>query len=473
MSIKVEAAVSTQKRQNAVFNSDSVNINGKILPREVVQNGYKGTGAMTGKSFFVLSSSGIEGFADAAVAAFNERSPYFEQPGADPSDIISGYFRDSVYALGEMGHKSSEITSAIMYNSDTAVIIAKTGNSQLYTYSSNGLVKVNPTLYQNEDGASHYGLCSFQTVLPGDIFLLLSPGCAQVLNDKELDDICKVSEGSVKKIVNLISKVAESKDGKGAVSVIAVKILEPTYTAPVPPVEPAAGFEPEFNKTSELPFAEPPAYVANTANSGYDDLVINDSNNDSDENRSSKKLILAILVAAIVAVLLGCAILCMKIYGGLPFDFFKKQAAETTTAAVETTTIPETTTKVSETTTKILVTTTTPVTTTAPSTTVRSSSSSQTASSTRASTHYYYTEPEEDETERTTVPQEEEPGTTEEPVTDDPTRSDEPVTEAPSVTDPTSSSESPLISVPTPDESDENQGVERDPSQSVEEELFD
>ena len=44
MSMKFEAAIITKKRTGEDFNTDSVNINGKILPREIIAEGYKGAG---------------------------------------------------------------------------------------------------------------------------------------------------------------------------------------------------------------------------------------------------------------------------------------------------------------------------------------------------------------------------------------------------------------------------------------------
>ena len=66
MPMKVEAAIVTQKRAEASFNTDSVNVNGKVFPRDVIKNGYKGSGVLSGNAFFALASSDIDGFADAA-----------------------------------------------------------------------------------------------------------------------------------------------------------------------------------------------------------------------------------------------------------------------------------------------------------------------------------------------------------------------------------------------------------------------
>ena len=59
MPMKVEAAIVTQKRPLALYNTDSVNVNGKVMPREVIKNGYKGSGILSGNVYFALTSSGV------------------------------------------------------------------------------------------------------------------------------------------------------------------------------------------------------------------------------------------------------------------------------------------------------------------------------------------------------------------------------------------------------------------------------
>ena len=442
--MKVEAAVVTQKRQNGAFNADSVNINGKVLSHEVIQSGYKGTGVMSDTVFFSVSSSDIEGFADAAVAAFNERSDRFKEANCNPSDVITGYFKDSVYALGEMGHRSSELASSIMYATDNTVILAKTGNTQMYTYSVNGLAKVTPALFANDDGASQYGLCTFPTTAVGDIYLLVSPGVAQVLTDKDIEDICKAAEGSVKKIVNLITKVAAAKEGSGSLSTIAVKVTEV-----------------DEKKSSAFGFVSP---------KGSEDAGSDESSSSETEpaeekigtkpagssEEKTKKLKLAVLAAAIVLAVLGCAALGLKLFGGNILDGAFNKPGEATTASVTTTAAQVTTTKPAATTKVAKPTTTKAVTTTAPATTKAAASTAAPAtaapataapatSATRATYYYYEEEPDTDyeeeydptepEEEGTTAAPEEPEGPTEIPVDTDPAEPDDNTDNSPGDTD--------------------------------------
>ena len=426
MPIKVEAAVVTQKKQNVPFNPDSVNINGKVLPHEVVQSGYKGTGVMSGTVFFAVSSSDIEGFADASVAAFNERADHLNDENADPSDIITGYFKDSVYALGEMGHRSSDLDSSILYAYGNYVILAKTGNTQLYAYSKNGFAKVTPALFANEDGASQYGLCTFPTVAVDDIFLLVSPGVTQVLTDKDLDDICKAAEGSVKKIVNLIFKVASVKQGSGGITAMAVKVLEAddekgqfgfaaaaereaireddAASAPVAPEIPS-----ETGRLTEYPSSK----------------------------QKTKKLSVAVLTALIIIALLACSALGFKLFGSNIMRLIGKEPATTAVAVVTTQKAAVTTTKPAVTTTNP-VTTTTPVTTTSPVTTTAkptTTAAAVTPTSPRTTTSRYEEE-EENTTREEATSQEEENTTAETPTVE--TTGETPTEETPTEETPSS-----------------------------------
>ena len=443
MPIKVEAAVVTQKKQNVPFNTDSVNINGKVLPREVIQNGYKGTGLMHGTVFFSISSSEIEGFADASVAAFNERAEAFHSPDAAAAEIITGYFKDSVYALGEMGHRSSELASSIFYASDDSVILAKTGNIQLYAYSKNGFAKVSPALFANVDGTSQYGICSFPSVAVGDIFLLVSPGVSQVLTDKDLDDICKAAEGSIKKIVNLIAKVTAVKQGDGGITAIAVKVVEINGGAE----NINFTFADATDKLTERNDTESPS--VSVLDAPEDKLY---AGHDEDQPTKGRKAVVAVLVALVIIALLACGALAFKLFGGTVPDFFKK--TEPTTVVI--TTAKETTTKQDVTTTAAAVTTTKPVTTTAVVTTTEKQTTAAPTSSRSSYTYRYEEEEEEEEEEENTTaenPTEEENTTQEEnPTSEQPTSEssteEQPSSEAPSSDEPSSEQ------AETPSESD-------------------
>lgn len=223
MPIKVEAAVVTQKQPTAAFNTDSININGKVFPREIIKNGYKGSGVISGNSYFVLSSSAVEGFADATVAAFNNRAETFDV-SRDARNVFSGFYEDCRSALLNMDRDENQLKSACLYACGRKTVLACNYDSGLFMFRNGEFSEVNTE--QAQATVANYKNRVFSDITAGDIFLLVSSAVSEVLTQKDFGDICKISDGSVKKIVSIVSKVALSKNPSGAVSVFAVKILE-------------------------------------------------------------------------------------------------------------------------------------------------------------------------------------------------------------------------------------------------------
>lgn len=384
MPMKVEAAVITQKGLNAEFNCDSVNINGKVLPREVILNGYKGAGVMSDSVFFALSHSDIEGFADAAVAAFNDRASGFVQSNAAP-EIISGFFEDSISALKEMDKKSSDLVCSVLYACGRSVIIGKTGETSVYNYSQGTLSRIEPEKKLYDDGLASYGLNLFNNVVVDDLFILLSPGLSEVLTDKDIADICRISDGSVKKIVNLVNKVSQAKNNELSSTVIAVRILE-TELIPVNNVEGFAAFfekeadaadderndssieekaaEPSVAEVSEIPSEpekeenivthEEPSKLSSliiddddsTADPEFDNVLLKSDDtlawleDNKDGNSSGKnKTVIGIVAAVVIVLLLAAVAVAGKFFGNKA----PEEPDETVNTTVEITTEAETT----------------------------------------------------------------------------------------------------------------------------------
>ena len=216
MPFKVEAAVITQKGTAAQFNSDSININKKVLPREVAANGYKGAGMVSGKSFFALACADVESCADAAVVSLNERSEQFLAPAADVQNIFSDFYRDITGALTEMGHNSSAFSCALFYADEKEVVISQTGSVKCFRYSEEKLYFVDPMLSDHADALSQYGSCRFDDVKDGDLFFLLDENVADSLNTELLEGIAKQCGGNTKIAVKLLLSKVDSSLNAGA-----------------------------------------------------------------------------------------------------------------------------------------------------------------------------------------------------------------------------------------------------------------
>ncbi len=250
MPMKVEAAIVTQKRPEAVYNTDSVNVNGKVMPREVIKNGYKGSGVLSGSVYFALTSSDVEGFADASVAAFNERAELFSR-AREPMSVFGGFFEDCRGALLNMNRSADELVGAGFYAGGRKAVIAHNGATKIYLQRLGVASPV--TTEKVADTTADFSGAVFSDVCEGDIFILLSPGAAEVLGDKEIEDILRISDGSVKRIVNYVLKVALAADGDKAVSAIAVKVLETAIEEEIA----VPAFVPDFGEDKKEETAEP------------------------------------------------------------------------------------------------------------------------------------------------------------------------------------------------------------------------
>lgn len=223
MPMKVEAAIVTQKRPEAAYNTDSVNVNGKVMPREVIKNGYKGSGVLSGSVYFALTSSDVEGFADASVAAFNDRAARFSR-SREPMSVFGGFFEDCRGALLNMDRSADELVGAGFYASGRRAVIAHNGATKIYLQRLGVATPV--TTEKVEETTADFSGAVFSDVCEGDIFVLLSPGAAEALGEKEIEDILRISDGSVKRVVNYILKAALAVEGDKAVSAIVIKVLE-------------------------------------------------------------------------------------------------------------------------------------------------------------------------------------------------------------------------------------------------------
>ncbi len=244
MPMKVEAAIVTQKRPEAVYNTDSVNVNGKVMPREVIKNGYKGSGVLSGSVYFAITSSDVEGFADASVMAFNERAELFAR-SREPMSVFSGFFEDCRGALLNMERSENDLVCAGFYARGRKAVIARNGATKIYLQRLGVTAPV--TTEKVADTTADFSGAVFSDVCEGDIFILLSPGAAEALGDKEIEDILRISDGSVKRVVNYILKVALAADSDKAVSAVVVKVLE---TAPEEEIT-GSVFVPDYGEEKE------------------------------------------------------------------------------------------------------------------------------------------------------------------------------------------------------------------------------
>ena len=74
LSYIIKTAAVTQKGANGEFNSDNLNLNGRVLSIENANNGFKGAGSMRAPFVVAFASSPYNGFAGAALTALCDRT---------------------------------------------------------------------------------------------------------------------------------------------------------------------------------------------------------------------------------------------------------------------------------------------------------------------------------------------------------------------------------------------------------------
>jgi len=460
VSMQFEAAVVTKKREGESFNTDSVNINGKILDRAIIQNGYKGAGLIDGSAYFCLASSFIKDCSDATIVSFDECAADFATEGSNPVSVINDYFRKTVAALNSLEHLSKEISIGAFYGSKRNVVIGRTGEILLYSYRNGVLCKITPENSMHDDGKSNYGCYTFRDVSVDDIYLMLSPGVASVLSEKDIADVCRLSEGSVKKIINIIQRVAEKNPAKGGIGAYAIKVVKSEidvddeisgFIVDADSKEDEADFTTE-NKSEDNAPALPTEPVTVVCGFKPELAIESEENDDSDSETESIILTEEPVVVEpekkkkggkVIIVILALLIIGLVLFGVAKFtDFFNGFTGDEPTVDNITygdTTIEESTTEIESTTEEESTTEdeSTTVETEEESTTRRRSSTTTTTTTTERSTSATTTRRSETTTqsERTTAeePTSEEPGTTptetEAPSSESPTTSDEPSSE--------------------------------------------
>lgn len=223
MPMKIEAVTVVQRGTATEFNSESININKKLLPRDVIANGYKGAGVVEGKSFFALASSSVESCADAAVATLNDRRNEFLSDTGNANEALVQYFKDVTNAIGEMGNPSDAFSCAVFCADKDNAVLAKTGSVKAFAYSDGKLDAFDEDLISHEDGASEYGVWNVEDIKAGDIFFLLTENLAATITPEQLEYICVQADSNAKSVISgVFSRISREENA----SAFVMKVLE-------------------------------------------------------------------------------------------------------------------------------------------------------------------------------------------------------------------------------------------------------
>ena len=234
MSMSVETAVVSRRGAAKDFNTDSVNVSGKLWPNDVVhgEKGVRAAGTGTDRPYYVLASSDKKGTAESAASLFQSCVEKFSEDGSNDAVLIADYLKAFSKVLNETGFSSSDCDFSILTGVDDTVYIATAGVNKAYTFYDDTFIEIVPQQIGYADEKSSFGVAQCSNVKAGDIFILLPGKMVSALPAGLLEAVCKNAAGDVKKIVSLIASQAAKYGCKEAISAIVVKITDAQPAAP-------------------------------------------------------------------------------------------------------------------------------------------------------------------------------------------------------------------------------------------------
>ncbi len=427
MSMSVETAVVSRRGAARDFNTDYVNVSGKLWPNDVVhgEKGVRAAGTGTDRPYYVLASSDKKGTAESAASLFQSCVEKFSEDGANDAILLADYLKAFSKVLNETGFSSSDCDFSILTGVDDTVYIATAGGNKAYTFYDDTFIEIVPQQIGYSDEKSSFGVAQCSNVKAGDIFILLPGKMVSALPAGLLEAVCKNAAGDVKKIVSLIASQAAKYGCKEAISAIVVKITDaqpaaPKAAAEVPVAAAVAAADTEKD-AEDADKTEVPAEEQPEKDGDEEDAPVS-------KGKKAGRLFLILLAAC--AVIAG-ALLGIKYWSeshGAPTDSTvdassvsaSVSASESQNAAAQTSTTQkpsETSTTEVSTTAESTTASTTATTTERATTTTRSYSDDDEEDNTTAP----ITEPDDDTTEDATEEDTTESTSSQEPDTDDST----------------------------------------------------
>ncbi len=275
--ILAESVAVAKSKLTKGFNGDSLNLDGRVVPIEGADKGFKAAGSVKPPYAAVVSSSNRKGFANGAVTAFNDYVKNISDNISSSQQMFESYFDDMRTVAEKCEIPDSTLSIGAVTVCSDCVIAAKTGKTHLLRYSDGELFEV--AISEDEDGK---GYQLIDTVNDGDIFAIVSDEAAENL---DYDGIMNIfaSGKDLKSMVNDFFTLLPVNDGKDCtVVLIRLKVRD---VAPV--VIPAA-----------VKKAEPVKPLDTATDDELEDFATQDKN-----KLGKKKIIGLIPLLALVAIL--------------------------------------------------------------------------------------------------------------------------------------------------------------------------
>ena len=272
MSYIIKTAAVTQKGANGEFNSDNLNLNGRVLSIENANNGFKGAGSMRAPFVVAFASSPYNGFAGAALTALCDRTDALKEDENRFAAVLDGYFADSRHALEQCNCDADGLSVSALIGYENKLVAAKMGNAGILRYTDGDLINMGAA--QDEQPS----FCEEIPVVTGDMFVLCPEAALSALTEGEIIVALNAADGNEKKAVQMLAaKFAKRNpdvsdtfvvirvEQQGAPAVVAPVVAEtpaPVQEEPVAVAQEEAAdvenvYEPETDEYDEAPQADP------------------------------------------------------------------------------------------------------------------------------------------------------------------------------------------------------------------------
>ncbi len=294
MSFIIKTAAVTQKGANGEFNSDNLNLNGRVLSIENANNGFKGAGSMRAPFVVAFASSPYNGFAGAALTALCDRTDALKKDDNSFASVLDGYFADSKHALEQCNCEADGLAVSMLVGYESKLVAAKMGNACILRYTDGDLVNMG-----TEQAEQPY-FCEEISVNHGDMYVLCPSSALSALTEGEIIVALNAADGNEKKAVQMLAGKFAKRNPEASDTFVVIRVEQQGAPAVVAPVVAEAA----------APVHEEPVAAAQEESADYEEENVYEPETDEyDEEPQAdprKKLLLWVILC--VALVLGMVI---------------------------------------------------------------------------------------------------------------------------------------------------------------------
>ncbi len=252
MSYIIKTAAITQKSANGEFNSDNLNLNGKVLSLENANNGFKGAGSMRTPFAVAYASSPYNGFAGAALTALNDRLDTLKEDAYRFHSVFDGFFSDSKHALAQCNCGDEGLSVSALVGYENKLVAVKMGDACVLRYTDGELINMG-SAQENENQS--YACEEIDTVTDGDLFVLCPAAALTAMTTGEIIIALNAADGNEKKAVQMLAAKFAKRNPAAADTFAVIRIVRQDAPVAAAPVE-------TFAQPAPTPvYTEPPVEV--------------------------------------------------------------------------------------------------------------------------------------------------------------------------------------------------------------------